>query len=90
MKQPTCPKKELFLGIKDCLDCKKYFFESFSLCSRKEKIDDENMDFEKEFSKLPRPQQEALRPHLEYDKEYSVKDDFLDSLINKSNKALRG
>ena len=74
MKQPTCPKKELFLGIKDCLDCKKYFFESFSLCSRKEKC----------------VLMESLSPSLEYDKEYSVKDDFLDFLINKSNKALRG
>ena len=54
MKQPSCPKKELFLGIKDCLDCKKYFFESFSLCSRKEK----------------NALMESLSPSLEYDKEY--------------------
>ena len=37
MKQPYCPINELYLGIKDCLDCKKYFFESYTLCSRKEK-----------------------------------------------------
>ena len=37
MKQPKCPINELYLGIKDCLDCKIFFFESYTLCSRKEK-----------------------------------------------------
>ena len=74
MKQPTCPKKELYLGIKDCLDCKKYFFESFTLCSRKEK----------------RALMESLSPSLEYDEEYlgSIKkfkgiDKDLDEILKK-------